>query len=131
MSQIQRTKFLSHFEKKVQFFESFWEKVQFFESFSRKVFNSFESYEKVQKAWILGVSHIGKKGSILRFFEKKKKSSILRVICSKKKEDHCFLSQIFKKKISLSHDQKWSHFLWLMMKRRVQFLWVIFFETGS
>ena len=75
-SNIQRTKFLSHFEEKVQFFESFWDTVQFFESFGNKfkslshiqekVFNSFESYEKVQKAWILGVSHIGKKRSMVK-----------------------------------------------------------------
>ena len=53
-SNIQRTKFLSHFEEKIQFFESFWDTVQFFESF----WNKSKSLSHIQEKVFNSLSHM-------------------------------------------------------------------------
>ena len=91
----------SHNKKRRQFFASYWKK---FHSFSRvKKVEFFESHRRVQFIWSF-------------FFFSKKFNSWIHIF---QKRSIYSLSQTFWKR---------SHFLWPMLKRRVQFLRLMFFK---
>ena len=96
----------------------------------------FESYEKVQKCWILRMNHIFQKGSILNviFVYEKKKGSILLSHIWQKMVQFCescfkrvqFFKSYWKKDAnSVSHLFKKGSFLWLIFQKGYSVLWVI------